>query len=169
MSILVFLLSFFFCFSFFFFSAPAPTEIYTLSLHDALPILDRTQAYVEAGADAIFAEAMTDVSMYGEIVDLVGVPVLANLTEFGATPLYSVDELRRVGVHMALYPLSAFRAMSLAALSVYEEIRSKGTQREVVAAMQTRDQLYETLGYHAFEQKLDELFSGGTDDGGQET
>ena len=132
-------------------------------------VLDRTQAYAEAGADAIFAEAMTDVSMYGEIVDLVGVPVLANLTEFGATPLYSVDELRRVGVHMALYPLSAFRAMSLAALSVYEEIRSKGTQREVVAAMQTRDQLYEILGYHAFEQKLDELFSGGTDDGGQET
>jgi len=149
------------------FMVMARTDALAVDGFDA--VLDRTQAYVEAGADAIFAEAMTDVSMYGEIVDLVGVPVLANLTEFGATPLYSVDELRRVGVHMALYPLSAFRAMSLAALSVYEEIRSKGTQREVVAAMQTRDQLYEILGYHAFEQKLDELFSGGTDDGGQET
>ena len=149
------------------FMVMARTDALAVDGFDA--VLDRTQAYAEAGADAIFAEAMTDVSMYGEIVDLVGVPVLANLTEFGATPLYSVDELRQVGVHMALYPLSAFRAMSLAALSVYEEIRSKGTQREVVAAMQTRDQLYEILGYHAFEQKLDELFSGGTDDGGQET
>ena len=128
-------------------------------------VLDRTQEYVEAGADAIFAEAMTDVSMYGEIVDSVEVPVLANLTEFGATPLYSVDELRQVGVHMVLYPLSAFRAMSLAALNVYKEIRAKGTQRDVVATMQTRDQLYEFLGYHAFEQKLDELFREDSDDG----
>ena len=129
-------------------------------------VLDRTQAYVEAGADAIFAEAMTDISMYGEIVDSVDVPILANLTEFGATPLYSGDELRQVGVHMVLYPLSAFRAMSLAALNVYKEIRAKGTQRGVVAAMQTRDQLYEFLGYHAFEQKLDELFREDSDDGG---
>ena len=128
-------------------------------------VLDRTQAYVEAGADAIFAEAMTDISMYGEIVDSVDVPILANLTEFGATPLYSVDELRQVGVHMVLYPLSAFRAMSLAALNVYKEIRAKGTQRDVVATMQTRDQLYEFLGYHAFEQKLDELFREDSDDG----
>lgn len=128
-------------------------------------VLDRTQEYVEAGADAIFAEAMTDVSMYGEIVGSVDVPVLANLTEFGATPLYSVDELRQVGVHMVLYPLSAFRAMSLAALNVYKEIRAKGTQRDVVATMQTRDQLYEFLGYHAFEQKLDELFREESDDG----
>ena len=128
-------------------------------------VLDRTQEYVEAGADAIFAEAMTDVSMYGEIVDSVEVPVLANLTEFGATPLYSVDELRQVGVHMVLYPLSAFRAMSLAALNVYKEIRAKGTQRDVVATMQTRDQLYEFLGYHAFEEKLDELFREDSDDG----
>ena len=128
-------------------------------------VLDRTQEYVEAGADAIFAEAMTDVSMYGEIVGSVDVPVLANLTEFGATPLYSVDELRRVGVHMVLYPLSAFRAMNLAALNVYKEIRAKGTQRDVVATMQTRDQLYEFLGYHAFEQKLDELFREESDDG----
>ena len=128
-------------------------------------VLDRTQEYVEAGADAIFAEAMTDVSMYGEIVGSVDVPVLANLTEFGATPLYSVDELRQVGVHMVLYPLSAFRAMSLAALNVYKEIRAKGTQRDVVANMQTRDQLYEFLGYHAFEQKLDELFREESDDG----
>jgi len=103
--------------------------------------------------------------MYGEIVDSVEVPVLANLTEFGATPLYSVDELRQVGVHMVLYPLSAFRAMNLAALNVYKEIRAKGTQRDVVAAMQTRDQLYEYLGYHAFEQKLDELFREDSDDG----
>ena len=128
-------------------------------------VLDRTQEYVEAGADAIFAEAMTDVSMYGEIVGSVDVPVLANLTEFGATPLYSVDELRQVGVHMVLYPLSAFRAMSLAALNVYKEIRVKGTQRDVVATMQTRDQLYEFLGYYAFEQKLDELFREESDDG----
>ena len=128
-------------------------------------VLDRTQEYVEAGADAIFAEAMTDVSMYGEIVGSVDVPVLANLTEFGATPLYSVDELRQVGVHMVLYPLSAFRAMSLAALNVYKEIRAKGTQRDIVATMQTRDQLYEFLGYHAFEQKLDELFREDSDDG----
>ena len=128
-------------------------------------VLDRTQEYVEAGADAIFAEAMTDVSMYGEIVGSVDVPVLANLTEFGATPLYSVDELRQVGVHMVLYPLSAFRAMNLAALNVYKEIRVKGTQRDVVATMQTRDQLYEFLGYHAFEQKLDELFREESDDG----
>ena len=128
-------------------------------------VLDRTQEYVEAGADAIFAEAMTDVSMYGEIVGSVDVPVLANLTEFGATPLYSVDELRQVGVHMVLYPLSAFRAMNLAALNVYKEIRTKGTQRGVVAAMQTRDQLYEFPGYHAFEQKLDELFREESDDG----
>lgn len=128
-------------------------------------VLDRTQEYVEAGADAIFAEAMTDVSMYGEIVGSVDVPVLANLTEFGATPLYSVDELRQVGVHMVLYPLSAFRAMSLAALNVYKEIRAKGTQRDIVATMQTRDQLYEFLGYHAFEQKLDELFREESDDG----
>ena len=128
-------------------------------------VLDRTQEYVEEGADAIFAEAMTDVSMYGEIVGSVDVPVLANLTEFGATPLYSVDELRQVGVHMVLYPLSAFRAMNLAALNVYKEIRVKGTQRDVVATMQTRDQLYEFLGYHAFEQKLDELFREESDDG----
>ena len=128
-------------------------------------VLDRTQAYVEAGADAIFAEAMTDVSMYVEIVVSVDVPVLANLTEFGATPLYSVDELRQVGVHMVLYPLSAFRAMNLAALNVYEEIRAKGTQRGVVAAMQTREQLYEFLGYNAFEQKLDELYREDSDDG----
>ena len=126
-------------------------------------VLDRAQEYVEAGADAIFAEAMTDVSMYGEIVNQVDVPVLANLTEFGATPLYSVDELRQVGVHMVLYPLSAFRAMSLAALNVYKEIRTKGSQQGVVASMQTRDQLYEFLGYHEFERKLDELFKEGAD------
>ena len=128
--------------------------------------LDRTQQYVEAGADAIFAEAMTKISMYGKIVDGVDVPVLANLTEFGATPLYSVDELRQVGVHMVLYPLSAFRAMSLAALNVYKEIRAKGTQRDIVQAMQTRDELYEFLGYHTFEQKLDKLFLEDVDDGG---
>ena len=93
----------------------------------------------------------------------VDVPVLANLTEFGATPLYSVDELRQVGVHMVLYPLSAFRAMSLAALNVYKEIRTKGSQQGVVASMQTRDQLYEFLGYHEFERKLDELFKEGAD------
>jgi len=122
-------------------------------------VMERVAAFVEAGADAIFAEAMTDISMYEPIVAAAGVPVLANLTEFGQTPLYTRDELREVGIAMALYPLSAFRAMSQAALEVYRTLREEGTQASMVDRMQTRMDLYETLGYHDYEKKLDELFA----------
>ena len=121
-------------------------------------VLDRVNAFVEAGADAIFAEAMTELSLYERIVSQCPVPVLANITEFGQTPLYSLEELRSVGISMALYPLSAFRAMSLAALNVYETLREEGTQKSVQDKMQTRDELYEVLDYHSYETKLDELF-----------
>jgi len=123
-------------------------------------VMERVSAFVEAGADAIFAEAMTDISMYRPIVEAAGVPVLANLTEFGQTPLYTREELGEVGIAMALYPLSAFRAMSQAALEVYRTLREQGTQESVVDRMQTRMDLYETLGYHEYEKKLDELFAG---------
>jgi methylisocitrate lyase len=121
-------------------------------------VLERVTSFVEAGADAIFAEAMTDLDMYARVVRSVNVPVLANITEFGQTPLYTTQELNSVGIAMALYPLSAFRAMSLAALNVYRAIRTEGTQKSVVATMQTRMDLYECLGYHDYERKLDELF-----------
>ena len=104
---------------------------------------------------------MTDLSMYKPIVDAVQVPVLANLTEFGQTPLYTLSELEEVGIAMALYPLSAFRAMNKAALNVFEGIRKDGTQKAVVDTMQTREELYEFLGYHEYEQKLDQLFAQG--------
>ena len=122
-------------------------------------VIERVARFEEAGADAIFAEAMTELDMYARVVEAVGVPVLANLTEFGKTPLYSLGELRQVGVSMALYPLSAFRAMNLAALDVYRTIRSEGSQASVVGSMQTRDELYEFLGYRDYEDKLDRLFS----------
>ena len=121
--------------------------------------IDRSVAYVEAGADMIFAEALTTVEEYRQFVDAVKVPVLANLTEFGKTPLFKTDELADAGVKMALYPLSAFRAMSMAALTVYETILEDGTQDAVVDAMQTRMELYDVLGYQAYEDKLDELFA----------
>ncbi len=121
-------------------------------------VLSRVSRFVEAGADAIFAEAMTDLGMYRRITEAVEVPVLANLTEFGSTPLYTLAELRSVGIAMALYPLSAFRAMSLAALRVYRTIREEGTQRGIIDAMQTRGELYELIGYHEYEAKLDDLF-----------
>jgi methylisocitrate lyase len=121
-------------------------------------VLDRVSAFVEAGADAIFAEAMTDLDMYAKVVKAVNVPVLANITEFGQTPLFTTQELGSVGIAMALYPLSAFRAMNLAALNVYRTIRTEGTQKNVVATMQTRMDLYDFLGYHDYERKLDELF-----------
>jgi methylisocitrate lyase len=121
--------------------------------------IERARACVEAGADAIFPEAMTELSMYRKFADAVRVPVLANLTEFGATPLFTLDELRSAGVAIALYPLSAFRAMSAAALRVYNAIRREGTQKNVVDAMQTRAELYDVLDYHAYERKLDELFA----------
>jgi methylisocitrate lyase len=121
--------------------------------------LDRARACVEAGADAIFPEAMTELSMYRKFADAVGVPVLANLTEFGATPFFTVDELHSAKVAIVIYPVSAFRAMSAAAIKVYNAIRKEGTQKSVVDSMQTRTELYEVLGYHAYESKLDELFA----------
>ena len=122
--------------------------------------VDRALAYVEAGADMIFAEALTTLDEYRQFTAAVNVPVLANLTEFGKTPLFTVEELQSAGVGLALYPLSAFRAMSNAALAVYMELRRSGTQKAVVDTMQTRAELYEVLGYHEYERKLDELFSG---------
>ena len=121
--------------------------------------IERAVAYVEAGADMIFPEAMTELAMYRKFVDAVKVPVLANITEFGATPYFTVDELRSAGVAIALYPLSAFRAMNKAALKVYEGVRRDGTQKNVVDTMQTRMELYDFLGYHEFENKLDQLFA----------
>ena len=120
--------------------------------------IERALAYVEAGADMIFAEALTTLDEYREFTSKVTVPVLANITEFGKTPLFTVDELASVGVALALYPLSAFRAMSKAALEVYGELRRTGTQQGVVDRMQTRTELYDVLGYHDYEQKLDTLF-----------
>ena len=122
-------------------------------------VLERVARFEEAGADAIFAEAMTDLHMYARVVAAVDVPVLANITEFGKTPLYTREELAGVGVAMALYPLSAFRAMSQAALEMYRAIREQGTQAEVVDRMQTRDELYDVLGYCDYEAKLDALFA----------
>lgn len=126
----------------------------------------RAIAYAEAGADVIFAEALTTLEEYREFTAAVPVPVLANLTEFGKTPLFTVQEMASVGVRLVLYPLSAFRAMSRAALTVYEAIRREGTQRNVVNLMQTRAELYDTLGYLAYEKKLDELFGASGDEPG---
>jgi methylisocitrate lyase len=121
--------------------------------------LQRARACVEAGADMIFPEAVTDLATYRRFVEAVRVPVLANITEFGATPLFTRDELKSAGVAIALYPLSAFRAMNKAALGVYRALRTDGTQRNVVDTMQTRAELYDFLGYHAYEQRLDALFA----------
>lgn len=123
--------------------------------------IERAVACVEAGADMIFPEAMTDLAMYKRFADAVKVPVLANITEFGATPLYTAEELAANGVALMLYPLSAFRAMSQAALEVYGAIRRDGTQQAVVDMMQTRMDLYDHLGYHEYEKKLDQLFAAG--------
>ena len=120
--------------------------------------IDRAAAYVEAGADMIFAEALTTLDEYRQFTDVVNVPVLANLTEFGKTPLFKTGELAAVGVAMALYPLSAFRAMSAAALDVYTTLKNDGTQQAVVDTMQTRMELYDVLGYQDYEDKLDALF-----------
>ena len=124
--------------------------------------IERACASVEAGADVIFPEAVTQLDMFRKFADAVGVPILANITEFGATPLFTTEQLATANVSLVLYPLSAFRAMSAAALKVYQAIRTEGTQKNVIHAMQTRADLYEYLGYHAFEQKLDDLF--GTED-----
>ena len=120
--------------------------------------LDRAAAYVEAGADMIFAEALTTLPEYEQFTSTVEVPVLANLTEFGKTPMFTTDELRQAGVRLVLYPLSAFRAMSNAALHVYETLRRDGTQLAAIDKMQTRMELYDVLGYHDYEKKLDQLF-----------
>jgi methylisocitrate lyase len=120
--------------------------------------IDRACACVEAGADMIFPEAMTELSMYKQFANAVKVPILANITEFGSTPLFTVEELATADVGMVLYPLSAFRAMNQAALKVYETVRKEGTQKNVIPLMQSRMELYDYLGYHAFEQKLDQLY-----------
>lgn len=122
-------------------------------------VVERAARFEAAGADAIFAEAMTDLDMYKRVVDAVNVPVLANITEFGATPYFTTEELGSAGIEMALYPLSAFRAMNKAALNVYSTLRANGTQESVIETMQTRAELYEFLGYHEYENKLDELFA----------
>jgi methylisocitrate lyase len=125
--------------------------------------IERACRYVDAGADMIFAEALTSLDEYRQFIAAVTVPVLANITEFGRTPLFTVKELENAGVRLALYPLSAFRAMSRAAELVYESIRRDGTQQGVLERMQTRNELYDVLGYHEYERKLDELFGRGGD------
>jgi methylisocitrate lyase len=120
--------------------------------------LDRAAAYVEAGADMIFAEALKTLDEYKQFTSVIRVPVLANITEFGQTPMFTTTDLGSVGVRLVLYPLSAFRAMSQAALAVYGAMRKEGTQKSVLNLMQTRAELYEVLGYHDYERKLDELF-----------
>ena len=124
--------------------------------------LDRAQAYVAAGADMIFAEALTSLEEYKQFTAAIRAPVLANITEFGKTPLFTTTELGSVGVRLVLYPLSAFRAMSNAALAVYGALRKEGTQKSVMDLMQTRAQLYDVLGYNEYEKKLDELFGSGS-------
>jgi methylisocitrate lyase len=121
--------------------------------------LDRAMACVEAGADMIFPEAITELSMYKQFAATVKVPVLANITEFGATPLYTVEQLKSADVGLVLYPLSAFRAMNKAAENVYTAIRRDGTQQNVVDTMQTRMELYDRINYHDYEQRLDALFA----------
>ncbi len=125
-------------------------------VHGLEEAIERARLCVEAGADMIFPEALTELDHYRRVAEAVSVPVLANVTEFGATPLFTTEQLRGAGVSLALYPLSAFRAMSAAALKVYETVRREGTQRAAVDLMQTRDDLYRHLGYHALERQLDE-------------
>lgn len=120
--------------------------------------LERAIAYKEAGADFIFAEAVPDLSFYQKFVDATGIPVLANITEFGMIPMYTVDELRKAGVGLILYPLSAFRAANKAAQNVFDHIRKEGTQKNVLDTMQSRTELYDSIGYHDYEDKLDNLF-----------
>ena len=145
--------------------AKTDADFVVMARTDALAVegleraIERALACVDAGADAVFPEAMTELSMYRKFADAVKVPVLANITEFGATPLFTLQELRSAGVSIALYPLSAFRAMNAAALKVYNAIRKEGTQKSVIDLMQTRADLYETLDYLAYERKLDQLFA----------
>jgi methylisocitrate lyase len=145
--------------------AKTDSDFVIMARTDALAVegldaaIDRACACVEAGADMIFPEAITDLSMYKKFAKAVKVPILANITEFGSTPLYTVEELRSADVSLILYPLSAFRAMSKAALTVYGTIRKEESQKNVIGLMQTRAELYDYLDYHAFEQKLDAIFS----------
>lgn len=125
--------------------------------------IERALVYIEAGADGIFAEAASDLFTYKKFADEVKVPVLANMTEFGKTPLFTLEELRETGVRMALYPLSAFRAMNKAAQAVYQAIRRDGHQKNVIALLQTRQELYESIGYFEYEHKLDALFAAKKD------
>ena len=134
-------------------------RIDALAVEGMSSAIERAQACVEAGADMIFPEAMTKLEQYAEFTSAVKVPVLANITEFGATPLFTTTELAGVGIKLVLYPLSAYRAMSKAALNVYQHILADGTQQNVVPMMQTRMELYDYLGYHAYEQQLDRLFA----------
>ena len=121
--------------------------------------ISRCVAYVQAGADMIFPEAITELAMYRRFAAAAKAPILANITEFGKTPLFGVEELRAADVAIALYPLTAFRAMNKAALRAYEEVRQKGTQKQILGEMQTREELYDIIGYHDYEKKLDELFA----------
>ncbi len=145
--------------------ARSDESFFIMARTDALAVdglesaIERAIACVEAGADGIFPEAMTDLSMYRRFVDAVGVPVLANITEFGSTPLFTTGELESAGVAIALYPLSAFRAANKAALNVYNALRRDGTQQSVVETMQTRKELYDSIGYWDYERKLDALFA----------
>ncbi len=120
--------------------------------------LERAKQYAEAGADFLFAEAVTELSLYKQFADACGIPILANITEFGMTPMWTVDELRDAGVSLVLYPLSAFRAANKAALHIYQTIKKQGTQRSVLDTMQTRKELYESIGYYDYENKLDQLY-----------
>ena len=145
--------------------AKTDSNFFLIARTDAIAVegvdaaIERALACVEAGADGIFAEAAYDLPTYRRFADAVKVPVLANITEFGSTPLFSVEELRSAGVGIVLYPLSAFRAMNKAAETVYEAIRRDGHQRNVVEMMQTREELYDRIGYHDFERKLNALFA----------
>jgi methylisocitrate lyase len=145
--------------------AKTDKDFFVIARTDAIAVegidraIERVLACVEAGADGIFAEAAGDLATYRRFAAAVKVPVLANITEFGSTPLFTIDELRSADVAMALYPLSAFRAMNKAALNVYAAIRREGTQKQVIDTMQTRMELYDVIGYHAYEQHLDALFA----------
>ena len=145
--------------------AKVDSEFVVMARTDALSVegleaaVERAVAFQEAGADMIFAEALTDIEMYRKFTDVLDIPVLANMTEFGQTDLYTTEQLYSVGVDMVLYPLSAFRAMNKAALNVYQHLLNDGTQQAVVDTMQTRMELYDFLNYHEFEQKLDQLFA----------
>ncbi len=134
----------------------ARTDAYSVEGLDRA--IERALCYVDAGADMIFAEAMTTLDEYQQFTQAVSVPVLANVTEFGKTPMFTTDELREAGVAIALYPLSAFRAMNAAALHVFETLKKQGTQKSLLDQMQTRDELYDVLDYHSYENKLDKLF-----------